>query len=149
MHCKLHDFIYGVIVLEFQTAATSAKQDAMRSRFRREIYEKYGLIDGAMISLSKSRYTEAHPRNQVVFNATIVFNDVPGIGTATVTMCDIDITKSLENLKAIAKKYRCEICIYYEYDTDMKSPTLRVLPSGKLEGYKRVLDAFNVDERRE
>jgi len=149
LHCKLYDFIHGVIVLEFQTAATSAKQDAMRSRFRREIYEKHGLIDGMMISMSKSRYTEAHPRNQVVFNSTIVFDDVPGIGTATVSMCDIDLTKSMESLKAIAKKYRCEIRIYYEYDMDMKSPTLKVLPGGKLEGHNRVLDAFNVDERRE
>lgn len=137
----------------FTAEPINDKQDALRSQFIQELWEKYRLADGKMIALSKSRYMVAFPRHKVVFNSTMQFSDITykgmKLGTYVIHMCDIDLSVSIKQLKTLTRAYKCTVKIYFEYDDAMTSPLLTISPSGRLAGEKRIIDAFNVEERRD
>ena len=70
-----------------------------------------GLIQGRLISSSKSAYREMNPDNEVYFNANIFV-----LGEGKIWYGDIDITKDGEKLKEIAKEIGRDLFVLREMD---------------------------------
>lgn len=74
-----------------------------------EIFEKYKLYCGRMISGSKSGYRDRHPKNDVIFNANIF---MPSKGK--VWYGDLDITFDNKNLQDVCNELNEEMIIVSE-----------------------------------
>ena len=79
------------------------------------IFRKYDLFNGRMITSSKSFYKRENPDNLVVFNAGIAFYDENG-RIYKIFGGDIDITKESEKLIQISKELKQILYIFNEYD---------------------------------
>lgn len=75
-----------------------------------QIFGAHGLINGRMITASKSSYRKQNPDNLVVFNANIIMR----IGK--VFYGDLDITKDYEILKEISKCLDTTLYVLWEMD---------------------------------
>lgn len=74
------------------------------------IFSKYDLYEGRMISGSKSGYRDRFPKNRVIFNANIVTDN------GKVWYGDLDITVSEKTLMKISEELSQELYILYEMD---------------------------------
>ena len=63
-----------------------------------EVFDKYSLKIGRLISFSKSFYRHQNPKNFVIFNANILTQE-----DGKIWWGDLDITVDEDNLKKIAK----------------------------------------------
>lgn len=75
------------------------------------IFTKNDLVNGRMLSMSKSSYKEKYPDNQVLFNANIFI-----LGEGKVWYGDIDITRERENLENVAQEIGKDLFILREMD---------------------------------
>lgn len=75
-----------------------------------EILFKYLGYLGCMIWPSKSRYRSSNPDNLVVFNANVC------VDGKKVWYGDIDVTKSINDLRALAKELKREVYVLNEMD---------------------------------
>ena len=76
----------------------------------KNIFEKYGLLQGRLICASKSTYKNRFPNNKVIFNANII------ISTGKIWYGDLDLTVSDEVLKKIASDMNETLYILSEMD---------------------------------
>lgn len=90
---------------------------------------------GAMLSWSKSEYRNENPNNLVVYNSNVCTNK------GKIWYGDLDLTKSGEKLKELAKALDQTIYVLYEMDgrfENEKNPRLekfvyKVSPNGEAE----------------
>jgi hypothetical protein len=83
-----------------------------------ELFHDKGFAEGRMISPSKSLYRKRFPDNEVIFNANIVLRS-----TGKVWHGDLDITKSLDELKQIAAELGEPMYILREMDCRFDNET--------------------------
>jgi hypothetical protein len=76
-----------------------------------ELFSRYGLIPGRMISGSKSLYREKYPDHDVMFNANIIIET-----KSKVWYGDLDITEDYDKLQDIADALKEPLYILYEMD---------------------------------
>ena len=74
------------------------------------LFDKYKLLTGRMISASKSSYREKHPEHKVYFNANVFVNG------AKVWFGDLDLTLDREKLQKIADEAGESLHILKEMD---------------------------------
>lgn len=84
------------------------------------LIEKIGW-PGIIISGSKSGYRSHYPDNIVVFNANVVIDDI-----GKVWYGDIDITKSLPQLKECSKVIGKPLYIFHEMDYRFENEKLSI-----------------------
>jgi hypothetical protein len=63
----------------------------------KEIFKQNGLNNGRMISATKSGYKKKYPDNEVYFNANVFI-----LGEGKIWYGDLDLTKDIEKLRAVA-----------------------------------------------
>jgi hypothetical protein len=87
----------------------------MKSEFNEEnfydLYNKYDLNLGRMISGSKSSYIERYPDHMVVFNGNIITKS-----RGKIWYGDLDITLDFDNLKNVADELGEDLYILREFD---------------------------------
>jgi len=76
-----------------------------------EIFGKHGLMNGRMLSGSKSGYHDKYPDHLVIFNANIVTKS-----KGKVIYGDIDINKDIDTLKKISEELGEHLYVLYEMD---------------------------------
>ncbi|CAB4159457.1 hypothetical protein UFOVP699_193 [uncultured Caudovirales phage] len=95
-------------------------------------------FNGKMISGSKSGYCRSNPDNLAVFNSNVIaMTDKP----TKIWYGDLDLTKSLEDLKRLADEIGVEIRVLRETDArfehesnpQVKRFVLRIEPTGSYE----------------
>jgi hypothetical protein len=77
----------------------------------KEYFLRSGLVNGRIISNSKSFYREKFPENEVYFNANIFV-----LGEGKVWYGDLDLTKDFEILKDISLSSGKDLYILKEFD---------------------------------
>jgi hypothetical protein len=95
-----------------------------------QILEDYGFRIGCMISGSKSGYYDKYPDNVVYFNANIITED------GKIWWGDIDVTKSEDVLKKVAKEANKDLFILSEMDARFENENDSV---SKLKSKARVI----------
>lgn len=95
---------------------------------------------GAMLAGSKSRYSEKHPNNLVVFNSNIA---IPSKGK--IWYGDIDITLDLKKLKEISKLLNEPIYIFYEMDYRFEKESLSLTEAANKASRYYIVDANGVE----
>jgi hypothetical protein len=76
-----------------------------------KFFEKENLLQGRMISHSKSGYRDKFPENEVYFNANIFV-----LGEGKIWYGDLDVTKDMDRLENIAKELGKDLYILREMD---------------------------------
>ena len=76
-----------------------------------QAFKNYGMIEGRMISGSKSLYRSMHPENVVYFNANIFT-----LSEGKVWWGDLDLTLDEDILKNIAESMREDLFVLREMD---------------------------------
>ena len=71
----------------------------------------FGLLNGRMLSYSKSEYRSLYPKNEVYFNANIFI-----LGEGKIWYGDIDLSLDLENLSEVAATIGKPLFILRESD---------------------------------
>ena len=84
------------------------------------IFREEGLINGRMLSYSKSKYRDRYPDNEVYFNANIFALD-----KGKVWYGDIDINLDEEILNRIAKSCGCSLYVLSEMDGRFENENLK------------------------
>jgi len=77
----------------------------------KEFFKNKDLINGRMLSFSKSAYREKYPENEVYFNANIFV-----LGEGKVWFGDLDITNDRDLLESIASESGKDLFILREMD---------------------------------
>lgn len=80
-------------------------------KIMKEFFVNEGLMEGRMVSHSKSSYVEKFPENEVYFNANVFV-----LGEGKIWYGDLDVTKDLEMLESIASNIGKDIFILREMD---------------------------------
>ena len=76
-----------------------------------EIFRKNNLVNGRLLSISKSTYRDKFPDNKVYFNANIFI-----LGEGKVWFGDIDITRDIEVLESISAELGKDLYVLREID---------------------------------
>jgi hypothetical protein len=76
-----------------------------------EIFRKNNLVNGRLLSMSKSTYRNQFPDNEVYFNANIFV-----LGEGKVWFGDIDVTRDIDVLESISSELGKDLYILRESD---------------------------------
>jgi len=85
-----------------------------------EYFREEELINGRMLSYSKSSYRDLHPDNEVYFNANIFV-----LGEGKVWYGDIDVTKDRDSLERISSRLGKDLFILRELDGRFENEELK------------------------
>ena len=84
-----------------------------------EIFRKNNLINGRLLSMSKSTYRNQFPDNKVYFNANIFL-----LGEGKVWFGDIDITRDIDVLESISAELGKDLYVLRESDGRFENESL-------------------------